>query len=319
MKHRLLAAFAVLSLAATASAQTPPCDALNDASNSVTGNLTAFGFAGQNTRAYRYTPTTSYPLQAVRLFTGNTSTAGNYMIVQVWSDVAGLPGTELASGTWRIRGSRGDAWQGASLDRAVPLVANTQYWIAFIDPGFSTLPEQGSGVTTQVAVRNGAAWVAAGNAQPKLRLYCGYLDDVGVAAFGPSCAGSTGLFVTTHTNEAPAVGNGNFMIEGSGLLPARVAILVLGVNPAFPSVPLPGILPPGCAENVDVFELTIGASGTGTTRSTTAAGHVWFALPIPPDPTLAGGFASVQVGASDPAFAVPIAFTAANALHLTVF
>lgn len=313
-RSRFLLLPASVLFGVVAAAQTPACQAWNDASTVLTGNLSAFSFAGQNTRAYQVAPTAAATVLGVRFYTGNSALTGNrFFSVQVWSDAGGLPGTLLASGTWKLLGP-GLSWIGADLDHAVAMAANAPYWIAYFDPGFSDLPEGPAGITVATAVRNGTTWSLAGSAQPKIRLYCGLLDDAGVVPFGPSCAGSTGASPTAYTNQAPTIGNNLFAIEGSGFLTGGVTVMAIGYTPGYPSVPLPGLLPPGCAVNTDFVDVQFGTAGTGA-----SAGHAFFPVPVPNNPAFLGAYGAVQLGGVDAALAVPLPLVTTNAVQLTVY
>ncbi len=309
---RLIVA-ALAAFSASAIAQTAPCLSTNDTTNSISGNLSAFTFAGQNTRAYQFTPASASAVMGVRFYTGNSLLTGNrYFSAQIWSDAGGRPGTLLANGTWKL-GGPGLSWIGASLDHAVAMAANTPYWVAYVDPGFSDLPEQLSGVGAALATRNGATWTAAGVTQPKIRLYCSPLDDFNVASYGPTCAGTSGASPAAFTNEVPTIGNAAFAVQGTGFVPGAVGVLALGFLPGYPIVTLPGILPPGCAVDNDIAQVLFGTVGTGV-----PAGHLFFALPIPADPTLAGAFASIQLGGLD-TFAVSLPLVTTNAVQVTLY
>jgi len=124
------------------------------------------------------------------------------------------------------------------------------------------------------------------------------------------------------TNQQPAVGNADFAVEGTGFPPGLTAMLVLGLDPTFVGMAVPG-LPQGCMQLTDDHVVRFGATGTGdvlaNAASPGASGHVSFALPIPANGALAGLFVSSQVAVLDPAYGVPLPFATSNALHIVVF
>ena len=138
MRTLLLAA--ALLLASTAPSQTPPCFATNDLTVAVSTSVSGYGFAGENTRAWKISPVTSMLIQSGQLFTRNNTLTGSiYMTMEIWSDNNGTPGVRLGGGSWRIVNSRPFAWQGANFDAPVALAGGTSYWVAWIEPGFSNL------------------------------------------------------------------------------------------------------------------------------------------------------------------------------------
>lgn len=299
-------------------AQTPPCASLNDANNTTTGNVTAYGFSGENTRAWQYTPTATIPAFAIQLMTGNTALSGDrYMTVEIWDDANGLPGTRLGGGTWKISAALAVDWQGTNFDRPVVLTQNTPYWIVWIDPGFSEIPEETGGMTLPTARRSGAVWSALGVGALKFRLFCSYLDGANVQQNGSPCPHTGGNFGTLFTNQLPQVGNGAFQLEGSGFDNGVLALLVIGVNPTWPSVAIPG-LPTSCQLHTDDAAVTIGITGTGNTRGPTAAGHVVFPIGIPANPALTGFYLGAQLAGFDSGAAVPLPFAVSNGLRITV-
>lgn len=310
--------FASLLLLASLPAQSPPCASLNDQNTNVSTAITSYGFAGPNVRGWQFIPQTTIVAQAVQLYTGNTQLTGSrFMTVEIWSEnpATNLPMTRLAGGTWQISSALGNSWQGANLDAVTPMVASTPYWIVWIDPGFSTLPIEPGGVAVPTAL---GSWTSTAASALKCRLFCGLLDGQNVSPFGSPCAGSTGRLGTVFTNQAPTVGNAGFTFEGTGFPSGVFAILALGRNPNWISIPVPG-LASGCMQNTDIFVDTFGTIGTGNTRGPTAAGQVTFALAIPPIAAVAGTFVAAQIAALDTGLTAPIPLMVSNALRVTVY
>lgn len=315
---------AVLCLATVAVAQTPACFSLNDTNTIVSGGITSYGFAGPNTGAYRITPTNSSVAFSAQLYTGNTTFAPGFMTLEIWDEnpATNLPGTRLGGGTWQIAPGLGIAWQGANLDQVVPLNQGTNYWLVWIEPGFSTPPTEPGGLSqVPYATRSGTNWILQGN-QPavKTRLFCSYQDGSGVTTYGSACASATGRYGTAFTNETPANGNAAFKIEGSGFAAGTLAVLVVGWDPLFVSQPIGG-LPLGCDQHTDVLTTTIGLTGTGNVRASLtvgASGHVTFGFPIPSDPGLVSLFFGTQIAGYDTGNAAPIPFVTSNALRFVI-
>lgn len=309
----------VLCVVGSLSAQTAPCFATNDLSTSVSNAIYSYSPAAPNTYGWQITPTSPVAVQAIEVYTGNnyTSQVGTHMTVEIWDENVGTgtPQARLAGGTWIINPAIG--WQGANLDSVAVLQANTNYWVVFTEPGWSTPPIQPGG-TTMASVRlSGGSWVGAGSSALKSRLYCGLLDRTNVVPFGSLCASSTGSIGTMFTNESPMVGNAAFRVEGSGFASGSVAFLVIGMIPLFPSVPIPGTA--SCFQNTDAMFTVVGTTGTGNVRAPTAAGHTVFAIPLPNSMAYQGFYFAPQLAVLDPGSPAPIPFVTSNALQLTVY
>jgi hypothetical protein len=245
------------------------------------------------------------------------------MTLELWSDdpTTNLPSRRVSGGTWQISAALGDTWQGTNLDLDVAPPLPTAYWIVWTDPGMSTAPYQPGGTTMPTARLVSGLWKLQPTPEAlKWRLYCGRLDAAHVSVFGQPCPTSRGYWGTLFTNQAPAVGNGNFVVEGTGFVPGQVALLLFGPN-QFGWV-VPG-LPPGCQQWSDTAYVQTHNTGTGDVRANAggsgAAGHVTFALAIPANPVLVGLFVSSQVAVLDPPHAVAMPFSLSNGLHVTVF
>ena len=307
-------------LLSAAAAQTPPCFSLNDANTSVTGNITSYGFAGQNVQAWQITPTTNFIAWSAQVFTRNALLTGDrFMILELWSDVGGLPGVRLGGGTWRIVNARPYAWQGADLDQPVVVVANTPLWLTWIDPGSSTPPVETGGAVMPRATRSSAGvWTAGAASAPKVRLFCGPLDDAYSQPFGSGCALSTGQFSSVFTNEQPTLGNAGFFFETSGNPSGGAVFVVIGFDPNWIAIPVPGF-PVGCLQNTDVVATLFALAGTGTTRGPTCAGYVSAPLAIPFDPGLTGQLLAAQAVPFDAGAVAPLPFATSNAQRIILY
>lgn len=302
-----------------AAAQTPPCVSLNDTNTTMSGALTSYGFAGQNSFGWQITPTSSLVVQAAQVFTRNNTLSGDrYMILEIWSDGGGLPGTRLGGGAWKIVNSRAPAWQGADLDSLVVLQANQPAWLVWVEPGFSNPCEEPGGILMPKATRNGANWVTSAASAPKFRLFCNQLDDVHSAPVGVGCPQSNGLYASVYTNEQPTVGNSNFFFESSGNPSGGGVFVIFGFNPGFTPIPVPGF-PAGCFQNTDIVSTLFATAGTGNTRGPTCAGYLRIPLALPSDQSFVGFPLAVQVVTYDANAAAPLPFAASNAQRVTLY
>ncbi len=317
----LLASFL---LASTTIAQTQPCASGNDSNSTASTSITAFGFAGENRNAWSYTPTSSVVARGLRIFTKGGGAAGPFMSIEIWDNDATtmLPKSRLAGGSWHAPMQAVNEWQGANLDKVVVLSANTTYWFVWVDPGFSAVPEEPNGILQMPrARRSGTTWVSVATPGAlKFRLYCLQLDEVGVGVRGSACGDSKGSLGTAFTNQSALLGNSNYRIEGSGFPSGAAALLILGADKNFMSVPF-GAVAPGCSLNTDIVVLLTAASGTGNTRSSTAVGiasHVFFPFPIPTTPSLRGAYIGAQIAVLDTASSNALPFVFSNGLTTTV-
>ena len=317
LASRLVPAFLLCALPAIA--QSAPCAALNDQSASVTPGITAFAFAGPTTWGYQYTPTAPVVAQAIAIFTGNTVTPTG-MTLEIWSDdpTTQLPMARLAGGTLRYPPSLKAGWLGTNLDRQVVMLPSTPYWIAWTEGGASQVPTEPSGTTLPAASRVGSgAWSSLAPAALKLRIFCSLLDAQGIVPAGPTCGGSS--LATAFANLAPQIGTADFAVEGTGFPSGAAAVLLVGVQPSYPSIPIPGGIS-GCHLSTDVLLTVAGTTGTGNVRSTSGlARHVAFPLPIPNLSSLIGGYVGFQIAVRDPSSTAAIPILASNALRVTVF
>jgi hypothetical protein len=318
--HHVPAALLAAVLSAAALAQTPPCFSLNDANTTVSKSVTSFGFSGQNTRAWQITPSTALPVQALQLFTANTSLTGSrFMIVELWSDASGVPGARLAGGTFKIVNARPASWQGADLDAVVVLLPSTPVWVVWIDPGFSTIPvEPGGATVVPEMTRSGAVWTSSGASAPKVRFFCSQLDGAHTAPFGVGCVLSTGGLPSVFTNEQPQLGNAGFFFETSGNPSGAPVFLVLGLDPNFVALPAP-LLGLYCYQNTDIVSSVFLSAGTGNTRGPTCAGYASLSVPIPAVPAYLGTVLAAQAVAFDAGSTAPLPFAASNAQRVTLF
>lgn len=317
--HATATAFALTLLAAALPSQTAPCFSTNDATNASTNVIYSYSAAAPNSNGWQITPAAPLVVQSRTVYTGNTYTSqvGNFMTLEIWDENPAntLPGTRIAGGTWRINPAKD--WQGTNLDMPAVLQANTNYWIVFTEPGWSTPPFQPSGTTMPGARLSGGSWVGAGATALKCRLYCGLLDQQNVASFGAVCTSSTGTFGTLFTNQAPTLGNADFRIEGTGFASGALVFLVLGMVPQYPSIPVPGTA--NCFQSTDALITLVDFTGTGNVRAPLAFGHATFPIPLPSGAGYLGLYFAPQLAALDPGSLTPIPFVTSNALQVTVF
>jgi len=316
----LFIAFTLL-LPATGAAQTPPCFSLNDTNTTVSTAVTSYGFAGENCRAWQVTSPNTIVVQSLQVYTRNTALTGDrFMILELWSDAAGMPGTLLGKGAWRIVNARPFAWQGANLDQLVVIPANTPVWVAWVDPGFSTPPEETGGVTMPRANRTAAGvWsLAVAQTAPKVRLFCTLLDDLYSVPFGTACPQSTGRFSTVFTNEQPTLGNAGFFFETSGNPSGGPVFVVIGFDPLWISLPVAG-LPLGCMQNTDIVATLFVFAGTGNSRGPTCAGYQSVPIGIPADPGLTGQLIAAQAVPYDAGATTPLPFATSNAQRIILY
>lgn len=318
----LLLASSLLSSAFVA-AQTP-CISLNDGNNNITTSLSAAGFSGPNAVAYRFTATSSQVLMAAQILTESAfATSGGYQTLEVWDDSgAGLPAARLGGGTWQSQVAYGVAWQGASFDQLVALQAGFDYWLVWREGGANRLPYEPGGVPTPFARWNGSSWILQAAQQPvKFRGFCSLLAGAGVQAVGFGCQSSAGRFPAQFTNYAPTLGNGNFQFEATGFPAGSVGLVVLGTDPLWVSLPIPGA-PVGCELHTDLLAYAGCSVGSGTQQASHqngASGHTLLDLPIPANPALTGMVIGSQFAVLDPGSADPLPFVFSNGLRITLF
>lgn len=309
-----------LLLAATAPTQTPPCFSTNDFTVAVGTGVTGYGFAGENARAWKISPVTSTLIQSGQIYTRNNTLTGSiYMSLEIWSDNNGTPGARLGGGSWRIVNSRPFAWQGTNFDAPIALTGGLSYWVAWIDPGFSNIPTEPGGALVLPRVnRSGTSWTSGVAEAPKLRLFCGLLDDSNSVPNGIACASSSGKLPVVYTNEQPTIGNAGFMFEVSGIASGGAVFVVFGFVGGWTPVAVPG-LPTGCYQNTDVVSSVLLFAGTGTTRGPSCAGYVSVPLALPANPAFVGLPLSAQALALDAASAAPLPFVGSNAQRITIY
>lgn len=308
------------SLAASLSAQTPACLGFNDGNTTVSNAVTSYGFAGENSLAWQITPLSNAVVQSGQVFTRNTNLAGDrFMMLEIWSDNGGVPGARMCGGAWRIRNARPLAWQGADFDAPAVLVANTPVWVVWIEPGFSTPCEEPGGTALPKATRAGTGgWTTPNPTAPKLRLFCGLLDDANAIPFGAACTQSTATYASVFTNEQPQLGNALFTFEMAGIPSGGPAFVLIGFDAQFVSAPVPG-LPAGCLQNTDVVASTLVFGGTGNTRGPTCRNYAELAFALPSNPGLQGLMIAVQCAPYDAGAAAVFPFAPSNALRITLF
>lgn len=313
-------AVALLALATSCllRGQSPACEAWNDQTTTVSGAISGYGFAGPNTVAWQFTPASALVAQGARIFTNNNNVQG-FQRLEVWSNdpATNLPQSRIAGGTWKIAQSPTATWQGANFDTIAVLTPGTQYWLVWNEPGFCRIPTELGGITLPYARLSGATWIPGTASALKLRLQCSLLESANVVPNGAPCTVAGSGLGTILCNQDPTVGNASFAIDATGFASSALAVLVLGSNPAFVSVPLPGF-PAGCQQHTDAVVVQTGTTGAGNVRATAAANHVSFPLPIPANASLAGLVLGAQVACADANAQAPIPFVASNGLRLTL-
>ncbi len=307
------------------SAQTAPCISLNDATNASGNLITGYSFAGPGVNAYRFTPSSSLLLMAAELYTSNTNLVNQgYMTLEVWDEnpATSLPGTRLGGGTWQVQGSLGADWQGASFDQIVVANAAQNYWLVWRESGWNQVPYQAGGATLPYARFTGGNWVLQATPQPlKWRGYCSLLDAANVLPVGFGCLSSLGRVPAAFTNHAPTIGNANFQIEGTGFPAGSIGLAVLGTNPGWVSIPIPGT-PVGCLLHTDPLVTATVLVGTGNQQATHAigaSGHCWFDLAIPANAGLVGTVIGSQFVVLDAGLIDPLPFVFSNGLRITLY
>ncbi|HEU4420240.1 MAG TPA: hypothetical protein VFT55_14990 [Planctomycetota bacterium] len=85
------------------------------------------------------------------------------------------------------------------------------------------------------------------------------------------------------------------------------------------SIPIP--VTPGCDLHTDplVTGTVLGTGNQQALPTTGASGHVWFDLPIPPNPALAGTVIGSQFAVFDPGSLAPLQLVFSNGLRITLF
>ena len=315
--------FILSSLIACSSglAQTAPCMSGNDATNAASGAIFGIVNNAPGTYAWEVMPTSTLVVESIRIYMGNNymSQTGEFAKLAIWSDINGVPGVQLAEGTFRL--SAGYSWRGCNFNSPVALQPNTPYWIALTEPGWSRVPLQSTGGTNLPMLRydiNTGLWSPMNAPEAlKYRLYCGKLDGQGVVPFGAACPNSSGSLGTAFTNSQPTVGNSGFLMEGSGFSPGALVVGVLGVTIGFPSVPFPGA--PGCFVSTTGDATISLAAGVGDVRATSPDGHVELPIAIPSNPALVGFYLASQFAALDLSIGTPLPFVSSNALQLTLY
>jgi hypothetical protein len=315
-------ALLAIALAATAlHAQTPPCFATNDATNVVSSATSNWSLFGANVSAWQVTPATPVTVQSLRVFVGNTFglSVGAFMNLAIWSDdpATHLPQTRLAHGTWKYVSA--NCWQGANLDAPVAMQANASYWVALTEPGWSTLPIEPGGNALPSAQQQSGVWSTGAAPQAlKLRLYCGLLEGARVATSGAACASSSGRFGTVFTNDSPSIGNAGFYVEGSGLPGNTIAFLVIGIDPNWTSLQLPGARPT-CMVSTDPLLFLTSVTGLGDIRSSAPLGHATWPIAVPGNPGLAGLGINAQIAALDLASTYSLPLITSNRVRFTLY
>ena len=302
-------------------AQTAPCMSENDASNAASGAIFGIVNSAPGTWAWQVMPTSALVVESIRTYMGNNymSQTGEFAKLAIWDDANGVPGTQLAEGTFRL--SVAYSWRGCNFDSPVALQPNTPYWIALTEPGWSRTPIQSFGGTNLPMFRYDiitGLWSPMNAPEAlKYRLYCGKLDDQGVVPFGAACPNSSGSLGTAFTNSPPTVGNSGFLIEGSGFTPGTIVVGVFGVTLGFPSVPFPGA--PGCFVSTTADSTISLSAGVGDVRAASPDGHVELPIAIPSSAALVGFYFASQFAALDLTIGTQLPFVTSNALQFTIY
>ncbi|MBL8753902.1 MAG: hypothetical protein JNK15_11445, partial [Planctomycetes bacterium] len=224
-------------------------------------------------------------------------------------------------GTWQVQPWLGRAGHGANHDTPVPLQASTNYWVVWRDGGGNKLPYEPGGSTMPYARFTGGNWVLQASAQAfKWRGYCSQLDAATVQPIGLGCATSANLVPAAFTNHVPQIGNANFQIEATGFPSGSIGLCVLGTDPTWVSLPIPGA-PATCFLHSDLVATATVLTGTGNEQavhSTGAAGHCWLDFPIPANPAIVGYLFNSQFAVLDLALPDPLPFVFTNGLRFTL-
>lgn len=299
-------------------AQSPACWAQNDQNTTVSGSITGYGFSGPNTVAWQFTPSAALVVQGARIFTNNGN-VGGFQKLEIWTNdsATNLPQSRIAGGTWKITQNAAASWQGTNLDSVAVLLGGTPYWLVWTEPGFCRVPTETGGISLPYARLSGSTWVSATASALKYRLQCSLLDSANVVPNGAPCTVTGSALGTILCNQDPTIGNGTFNIDATGFPSSSLAVLVLGTNPAWVSVPLPGF-PAGCQQHTDALVVQTGTTGAGNVRATAAANHVSFPLPIPANASLVGLMLGAQVAVADANAQSAIPFVASNGLRITL-
>ena len=301
--------------AGVANAQATPCASANDQNNAVFPAVTGWRFAGPGKWAHQFTPSRILVAKGMRIFTGKGT--GNFMTLEVHDQDPStkLPKSRLAGGTWHTPRNTPNGWQGANFDKTIILRKGVPYWFVWIEPGGCQLPWAPTGPQTKTANWTASGWRASTNRSFKFRLYCSLLDDKNVASFGTACAAANSAIGTTFSNQAPASGNKNFRVEGSGFPSGTPAFCIIGANKNFPGLKF-GPIAPGCSLNTDIVLLLPFVTGTGNQRAKAALGHV--TVPLPLVGIAKGTFFATQLAAFDKQSKNALKFAFGNALRITV-
>ena len=319
--RKFSAALAAALLAVAPCAQTAPCISDNDSTNAATSAFFGILNSAPGVHGWQINPQITTTAASIRVYTGNNymNQTGNFAKLDIYDDVAGLPGQSLGSGTFRLQ--PGFSWLGCNFDTPIPLQSGNFYWVVMTEPGWTNAPLQSFGGNNLPAYRYNTVtntWFPYNSFEAlKYRIYCSPLDSQGVTAFGAACPNAAGSLGTAFTNATPTVGNASFQIEGTGFTPGSVIVGVAGINSAWPSLPLPGA--PGCFVSSSADFASSLQAGVGDVRAVQPDGHVELPVPIPSSGSLVGFFLSVQFAALDLAIGTPLPFVTSNALQITIY
>ena len=317
----------VLGITGALAAQITPCLSANAATNAVGTTFTAANPPVPNVFAFRFVqgPVPAV-LRAAEIYTQTPSaTTAGYMRLEVWTENGGgFPGSPLCGGTWQMHQNLGANWHGTGFEQMpANLAANQPLWLVWHEPGGSRLPYQPGGVTTQVMQLVNNNWVAAAAQPVKWRGWCTQLPGVNVQHTGPGClsAASTSMTPVAFTNYTPQLGTSSFQVEATGFPSGTLALAILGTNPSWAPVQIPGT-PPGCLLRNEALALLAVGVGTGDVQAphaVGAAGHCWLDFPLPNNPLLGGIVLDTQFAALDPFSAAPLPFVFSSNVRVTLF
>ena len=327
MDTRLALSLVILStstLSAGAAAQTPPCVSFNTGPY-FSSAITSTPFIGQNPgqRAYQFTPPTTVTVQAGSIFTASPS-RNDFMRLEVWDDnpVGNQPMNRLCVGTMASPMSATPNWLGTNFGATPTLTAGTKYWLVWVEPGSSIIAEDPTGYALPRRSRSGTgAWRSLLSGAAKFQLFCNPLDAAGVTSFGAPCQTSAGQLAMAFTNTAATAGNPSFALEGTNFRSSAPVLLVIGVNPAWPSVPLGPQWPMGCNFSSDIALTLVGVTGAAQIGDQPPSprpaplGHLRVPLPMTGFPI--GAFFAVQIYGFDSGATTLITAVSSNAVRIT--
>jgi hypothetical protein len=143
-----------------------------------------------------------------------------------------------------------------------------------------------------------------------------FVNALGVAPLGASCADGYGNHPVLGAREIPTVGNQSFALQVHGAQPAAQVVVFLGANPGFPPFDLTAAGAAGCTLYVEPVLLPSVRTGAGNAER--AEGAAILPLPIPANAALSGKTFEAQAAVLDGSTARSLPLTLTNALSITV-